>query len=52
MVHEHEAKLCSDRTTVLPEILAIELLAVVHGELSGHSKSTDDLLPKEFFDGG
>jgi hypothetical protein len=37
---------------MFPEILAIELLPVVNGELSGHSKSTDDLLPKEFSDGG
>jgi hypothetical protein len=37
---------------MLPKILAIELLPVVTGELSGHSKSTNDLLAKEFSDGG
>jgi hypothetical protein len=38
--------------TMLPEILAIELLPIVNSELSGHAKSIDDLLPKEFSDGG
>jgi hypothetical protein len=37
---------------ILPEIVAIESLPVVNGELSGHSKSIDDLLPEEFSDGG
>jgi hypothetical protein len=32
--------------------LAIELLSIVYSKLSGHAKSTDDLLPKELFDGG
>jgi hypothetical protein len=31
--------------------LAIELLSIVYSELSGHTKSADNLLPKEFFDG-
>jgi hypothetical protein len=36
---------------VLPEILTIELLSIVYSELSGHTKSADNLLPKEFSDG-
>jgi hypothetical protein len=37
--------------TVLPEILAIELLSIIYSELSGHTKSADNLLPKELSDG-
>jgi hypothetical protein len=37
--------------TVLPEILAIEVLSIVYCELSGRTKSADNLLPKEFSDG-
>jgi hypothetical protein len=31
--------------------LAIKLLSIVYSELSGHTKSADNLLPKEFSDG-
>jgi hypothetical protein len=31
--------------------LAIELHSIVYSELSRHTKSADNLLPKEFFDG-
>jgi hypothetical protein len=51
VIHGSEAELRSNRLTILPEILAVELLSIVNSELFGYSKSAYNLLPKEFSDG-
>jgi hypothetical protein len=50
VVYRSETELRSNRSTILPEILAVELLSIVNSELFGYSKSAYDLLPKNFSD--
>jgi hypothetical protein len=51
VVHEGEDTLGADGETEIPEILVVELFAIVDCEFGRDSEAADDVLPEEFLGG-
>jgi hypothetical protein len=51
VVHRGEDRLGADGKAEIPEVLAVELFAVVDCEFGRDSEATDNILPEEFLSG-
>jgi hypothetical protein len=51
VVHRGEDRLGADAKAEIPEVLAVELFAVVDCEFERDSKAADNVLPEEFLSG-
>jgi hypothetical protein len=51
VVYRGKDRLGADGTAEFPEVLAVELFAVVDSEFGRDSEAADDVLPKEFLGG-